>query len=154
MTSANPGGEPLVKDDAEARESLSGLTDAFLTHDRDILHRCDDSVMKWQGKAPTFVRRARGYTPRRIKLPFSGPSVLACGGMAEKHHMSHARRRGLRVAAHRRPRQSGHAHVLDETVAYLCDILDVQPQAVAHDLHPDFYSTQFAQVCRATQAAR
>jgi hydrogenase maturation protein HypF len=46
MTSANTSGCPLVKDDAEARASLSGLADAFLSHNRDILHRCDDSVMK------------------------------------------------------------------------------------------------------------
>ena len=70
MTSANPGGEPLVKDDTEACQSLSVLADAFLSHDRDILHRCDDSVMKWQ-ELPRH-RRARGYTPRLIVLPFSG----------------------------------------------------------------------------------
>ena len=145
MTSANPGGEPLVKDDAEARESLSGLADAFLTHDRDILHRCDDSVMKWQGKAPTFVRRARGYTPRRIKLPFSGPSVLACGAWL-KNTVCLTRGNEAFVSQHIGDLDhAGTRQMLDETVAYLSDILDVQPQAVAHDLHPDFYSTQFAQ---------
>lgn len=145
MTSANPGGEPLVKDDAEARESLTGLADAFLTHDRDILHRCDDSVMKWQGKAPTFVRRARGYTPRRIKLPYSGPSVLACGGWL-KNTICLTRGDEAFVSQHIGDLDNAGARaMLDETVAYLSDILDVQPQAVAHDLHPDFYSTQFAQ---------
>ena len=145
MTSANPGGEPLVKDDAEARESLSGLADAFLTHDRDILHRCDDSVMKWQGKAPTFVRRARGYTPRRIKLPFGGPSVLACGAWL-KNTVCLTRGDEAFVSQHIGDLDhAGTRQMLDETVDYLIDILDVQPQAVAHDLHPDFYSTQFAQ---------
>ncbi|MFH0935119.1 MAG: carbamoyltransferase HypF, partial [Pseudomonadota bacterium] len=145
MTSANPGGEPLVKDDAEARASLSGLADAFLTHDRDILHRCDDSVMKWQGKAPTFVRRARGYTPRRIKLPYGGPSVLACGGWL-KNTVCLTRGDDAFVSQHIGDLDHPAAReMLDETVAYLSDILDVQPQAVAHDLHPDFYSTQFAQ---------
>ena len=145
MTSANPGGEPLVKDDEEARESLSGLADAFLTHDRDILHRCDDSVMKWQGKAPTFVRRARGYTPRRIKLPFAGPSVLACGAWM-KNTVCLTRGNEAFVSQHIGDLDhAGTRQMLDETVAYLSDILDVQPQAVAHELHPDFYSTQFAQ---------
>ena len=145
MTSANPGGEALAKDDAEARESLSGLADAFLTHDRDILHRCDDSVMKWHGKAPTFVRRARGYTPRRIKLPFSGPPVLACGAWLKN---TICLTRGDEAFVSQHIGDLDHAstrHMLDETVAYLSDILDVKPQAVAHDLHPDFYSTQFAQ---------
>jgi len=145
MTSANPGGEPLVKDDDEARNSLFGLADAFLTHDRDILHRCDDGVMKWQGKAPIFVRRARGYTPRRIVLPFSGPPVLACGAWL-KNTVCLTRGNEAFVSQHIGDLDHvGAREMLDETVEYLCDILDVQPQAVAHDLHPDFYSTHYAQ---------
>ena len=145
MTSANPGGEPLVKDDTEARGSLSGLADTFLSHDRDILHRCDDSVMRWQGKAPTFVRRARGYTPRRIKLPFTGPPILACGAWL-KNTVCFTRGDEAFVSQHIGDLDhAGMRQMLDETVAYLSDILDVQPQAVAHDLHPDFYSTHFAQ---------
>jgi len=145
MTSANPGGEPLVKDDAEARRSLSGLADAFLTHNRDILHRCDDSVMKWQGYAPVFIRRARGYTPRRLVLPFSGPSILACGAWL-KNTVCLTRDNEAFVSQHIGDLDhAGARQMLDETVAYLSEILDVQPQAVAHDLHPDFYSTQFAQ---------
>ncbi len=144
MTSANPGGEPLVKDDAEARELLSGLADAFLTHDRDILHRCDDSVMKWQNDAPAFIRRARGHTPRRITLPISGPSILACGAWL-KNTVCLTRGNEAFVSQHIGDLDhAGSRQMLEETVAYLCDILDVQPQAVAHDLHPDFYSTQFA----------
>jgi hydrogenase maturation protein HypF len=146
MTSANPGGEPLVKDDAEAKLSLAGLADAFLSHDRDILHRCDDSVMKWQGNAPAFIRRARGYTPRRIVLPFSGPSILACGAWL-KNTVCLTRGNEAFVSQHIGDLDhAGARQMLEETVAHLCDILDVQPQAVAHDLHPDFYSTQFAQV--------
>jgi hydrogenase maturation protein HypF len=145
MTSANPGGEPLVKDDAEARQSLTGLADAFLTHNRDILHRCDDSVMKWQGDAPAFVRRARGYTPRRIVLPFAGPSILACGAWL-KNTVCLTRGNEAFVSQHIGDLDhAGTRAMLEETVIHLSDILDVQPQAVAHDLHPDFYSTQFAQ---------
>jgi hydrogenase maturation protein HypF len=145
MTSANPGGEPLVKDDAEARAALGGLADAFLTHDRDILHRCDDSVMKWQSHAPAFIRRARGYTPRRIILPFSGPSILACGAWL-KNTVCLTRGNEAFVSQHIGDLDhAGARAMLDETVSYLSDILEVQVQAVAHDLHPDFYSTQFAQ---------
>jgi hydrogenase maturation protein HypF len=145
MTSANPGGEPLVKDDAEARESLSGLAQAFLSHDRGILHRCDDSVMKWQGDAPVFVRRARGYTPRRIVLSFAGPSILACGAWL-KNTVCLTRGNEAFVSQHIGDLDhAGTRAMLEETVAHLSGILDVQPQAVAHDLHPDFYSTQFAQ---------
>lgn len=145
MTSANPGGEPLAKDDDEARALLLDLADVFLTHDRDILHRCDDSVMQWQGGAPAFIRRARGYTPRRIALPFAGPPVLACGAWL-KNTVCLTRGDEAFVSQHIGDLDhAGARRMLDETVDSLCDILGVQPQAVAHDLHPDFYSTQFAQ---------
>ena len=145
MTSANPGGEPLVINDTEARESLTNLADAFLSHNRDILHRCDDSILKWQGNAAAFIRRARGYTPRRILLPFSGPSILACGAWL-KNTVCLTRGNEAFVSQHIGDLDhAGARNMLDETVDHLCHILDVQPQAVAHDLHPDFYSTQFAQ---------
>ncbi len=145
MTSANPGGEPLVVDDAEARLSLFGLADAFLSHDRDILHRCDDSVLKWQGHAAAFIRRARGYTPRRIVLPYTGPSILACGAWL-KNTVCLTRGNEAFVSQHIGDLDhAGARQMLEETVVHLCHILDVRPQVVAHDLHPDFYSTQFAQ---------
>ena len=150
MTSANPGGEPLVWDDDEARASLSGLAQAFLTHDRSILHRCDDSVMMWQNTAPAFVRRARGFVPRPIllpiaALPFSAPPVLACGAWL-KNTICVTRGDGAYLSQHIGDLDhAGTRRVLEETVDHLCDILDVQPQAVAHDLHPDFFSTQLAQ---------
>lgn len=152
MTSANPGGEPLVKDEVEARESLSGLAEAFLSHDRDILHRCDDSVMRLtQGEAGhpdehkfQFIRRARGYTPRRILLPFSGPSVLACGAWL-KNTVCVTRGNEAFVSQHIGDLDhAGARSMLEDTAAHLCDIFDIQPEVVAHDLHPDFYSSQFA----------
>ena len=84
MTSANPGGEPLVTDNGEAVRRLSGIADALLMHDRAIVTRCDDSVLRASADRASggfqFVRRARGYTPRAIKLPRPGPSVVALGG--------------------------------------------------------------------------
>ena len=73
MTSANPGGEPLVVGNNEALLRLYGIADAFLMHDRDIVSRCDDSVARISSGGLQFIRRARGYTPRAIKLPISGP---------------------------------------------------------------------------------
>jgi hydrogenase maturation protein HypF len=76
MTSANPGGEPLVIDDEEATQRLQGIADGFVTHNRAILARCDDSVVTEH----IFIRRARGHTPQAIRLPRAGPSTLALGG--------------------------------------------------------------------------
>ncbi len=150
MTSANPGGEPLVKDDSEARGSLSGLAEAYLSHNRDILHRCDDSVMRvtqsGAGGAPSykFIRRARGYTPRRILLPFSGPSVLALGAWL-KNTVCVTRGDEAFVSQHIGDlAHAGACSMLEDAAAHLCDLFDIQPEIVAHDLHPDFYSSQFA----------
>ncbi|HOL64164.1 MAG TPA: Sua5/YciO/YrdC/YwlC family protein, partial [Accumulibacter sp.] len=71
MTSANPGGEPLVVGNSEALLRLYGTADAYLMHDRDIVSRCDDSVARITSDGLQFIRRGRGYTPRAIKLPCS-----------------------------------------------------------------------------------
>ncbi len=144
MTSANPCGEPLVTNDSEAQHTLTNLADAFLSHDRDILHRCDDSVMHINAAAPQFIRRARGFTPRHILLPYAGPSVLACGAWL-KNTICVTRGNEAFVSQHIGDLDhAGTRAMLEETVAHLCGILDIQPELVAHDLHPDFYSSQFA----------
>ena len=83
-TSANIGGEPIVKDNDEAFLKLKDIAGGFLIHNRDILRRCDDSVIKVNtGKssyAPFFIRRSRGYVPEPFKLPFNlKRNVLAAG---------------------------------------------------------------------------
>jgi len=170
-TSANPGGEPLVTGNAEALERLAGIADAFLLHDRDIVVRCDDSVLRcdsdrtWrvengamrakgalnfpslQPLAPspfTFIRRARGYTPLAIRLPHSGPPVLALGGWF-KNTICVTRGDEAFVSQHVGDLDNAAAcRFLEETVEHLLSILEVEPEIVVHDLHPDFYSSRFA----------
>ena len=105
MTSANPGGEPLVTGNDEALARLAGIADAFLVHDRDIVVRCDDSVVRAAPVAPQFVRRARGYTPRAIRLARRGTVGRRARRPLQEHRLRDARRRGVRLAAHRRSRQ-------------------------------------------------
>jgi hydrogenase maturation protein HypF len=155
MTSANPGGEPLVIDNAEAVERLAGIADAVLMHDRDIVVRCDDSVLRITAAgAPQFIRRARGYTPRAIRLPVrlpaSRPSVLALGGYL-KNTICVTRGDEAFVSQHigglDNPASIG---MLIEVSRHLLDILQVQPDVIAHDLHPDFFSTRHALELTAT----
>ncbi len=148
MTSANPGGEPLVTANDEALARLAGIADAFLLHDRDIVQRCDDSVLRAVAGDPArgfqFVRRARGYTPRAIRLAAAGPSVLALGGHF-KNTVCVTRGDEAFVSQHVGDLDNAPTcRALDDTVAHLLDILQVEPALVAHDLHPDFYSTRLA----------
>ncbi|MFZ2648943.1 MAG: carbamoyltransferase HypF, partial [Burkholderiaceae bacterium] len=145
MTSANPGGEPLVTGNAQALTRLAGIADAVLLHDRDIVARCDDSVLcLGTTGAARFIRRARGFTPRPIKLPRSGPPVLAAGAWL-KNTICITRGDEAFLSPHVGDLDNAPAcAALVDAVDHLCALLEVKPQAVAHDLHPDFFSTGFA----------
>jgi hydrogenase maturation protein HypF len=157
MTSANPGGEPLVTGNDEALIRLAGIADAYLLHDRDILVRCDDSVARvvaapeqMPRTLPTmqFIRRARGYTPRAIKLSGGDPawpgSVLALGGWF-KNTICVTRGDEAFVSQHIGDLDNASTcAAFESTVEHLCGILQVEPTLVAHDLHPDFFSSRYA----------
>ena len=144
MTSANPGGEPIVRDTAEAQTRLAGIADAFLDHDRDIVARCDDSVLQGAEGVAQFIRRSRGYAPAAIALPRSGASVLAFGSHL-KNTVCVTRGHDAFLSPHIGSLDNAAScRFQDETVQRLCDLLDVKPQSVAHDLHPDGYSTRAA----------
>jgi len=144
-TSANPGGEPLVIDDDDARRRLSGIADLVVTHDRAIVIRADDSVAAVLDGAPALIRRARGYTPAPIRLAREMPPLLAVGGHL-KATVTVTRRRDAFVSQHIGDLDTGEGvRFFEQTVAHLLKILDVAPVAVAHDRHPDFASTRFAE---------
>jgi hydrogenase maturation protein HypF len=144
MTSANPGGEPLVTGNDEALRRLAGIADAFVVHDRDICARCDDSVVRATARGPALVRRARGFTPRAIRLPRPGPPVLAFGAWL-KNTVCVTRGDEAFLSPHIGDLDNvASCEALDEAAAHLLEILQVEPAACAHDLHPDFYSTRRA----------
>ncbi len=144
MTSANPGGEPIVRDLLEARARLAGIADAFLDHDRDIVARCDDSVVRPLAAGFQFIRRSRAYAPSAIRLPRVGLSVLAFGAHL-KSTICVTRGNEAFLSPHIGDLDNAvTCSFLDETVQRMCDLLDVKPDIVAHDLHPDDYSTRAA----------
>src|SRR5262249_1604021 len=81
MTSGNRSDEPIAYDDADALQRLAGIADLFLTHNRPIRVRCDDSVTRIVDGVELPLRRSRGYAPQPISLPFECPRpILAVGG--------------------------------------------------------------------------
>ncbi|MBB4188548.1 hydrogenase maturation protein HypF [Sinorhizobium terangae] len=144
-TSANPTGEPLVADNADAERRLTAIADLIVTHDRDIAIRADDSVMQVICGAPSFIRRARGFVPEPIDFGADGPSVIATGADFKNT---------ICVTRGREAFLSQHVGGLDnrevirfqrETINHLCSILDVRPEFAACDLHPDFRSVRMAE---------
>jgi hydrogenase maturation protein HypF len=154
-TSANPGGEPLVTDNFEALSRLQGIADGFLLHDRDIVVRCDDSVVRTLNVKPgrdlQFIRRARGYTPRAIKLAKTGRSVLACGGWY-KNTLCLTRGNEAFLSQHIGDlNNASTCRSLEETAQHLMQVLEIEPEMVVHDLHPDFYSSHYAATFASTR---
>ncbi|PWC76491.1 carbamoyltransferase HypF [Azospirillum sp. TSH64] len=146
MTSANPGGEPLAIGNAEARERLAGIADLIVDHDRDIVIRADDSVARKLAGAPAFLRRGRGHVPEPIRLAHPVPPVLAVGGHL-KTTVCVTRGDEAFLSQHIGDLDNAATLAfLEETVAHLLHVLGVQPVAVAHDRHPDFQSTHFAEM--------
>lgn len=147
MTSANPGGEPIITDRTQARELLGTIADGFLEHDRAIVARCDDSVV-----APhAVVRRARGAVPDPIRLARSGPAVLALGAWF-KNTVCLTRGDEAFVSPHVGDLDNvATVRHLEQTVDHLQEITGVAPVALACDLHPDFPSSRLA--ARLSEAA-
>jgi hydrogenase maturation protein HypF len=148
MTSANLSEEPIAIDNDEARGRLGGIADAFLMHDREILQRCDDSVMAVVDGAPQLIRRARGFVPMGVELApgldLKAPPLLAVGG-----HLKNV----FALARGRRVYQSQHLGDLEnltgleffkESLDHLMRTFEIEPETVVHDLHPGYLSTGWA----------
>ncbi|WP_410099269.1 carbamoyltransferase HypF [Streptomyces sp. STR69] len=143
VTSGNLGDEPITIDDEEARRVLTGVADGFLTHDRPIRSRYDDSVVQCTGRTRITVRRARGLAPAPLPLPVDEP--VAGAGAQLKHTFT--------LAADGRAHLGPHTGDLADLAAHeafltsydrLKRLTGIEPVALAHDLHPGYLSTQWA----------
>ena len=145
MTSGNISDEPVAFEDSDALQRLSGIADYFLLHDRPIHIRTDDSVMRvFQGR-PLFYRRARGYAPRAVTLPFPVPPLLAVGAELKSAICLADGNRAVLSQHIGDLQNSSTFDSFSHTVTHLSDILAIKPELIACDLHPDYLSTRFAE---------
>jgi len=144
MTSANVSDEPVAFEDGDAIRRLNGIADFFLVHNRPIHIRSDDSVMRvFQGK-PLFYRRARGYAPRAVRLPFGTEPLLAVGAEL-KGAICLAQGEQAFLSQHIGDLQnSSTCDSFRHTIRHLSGILEIAPRSVACDLHPDYLSSVHA----------
>lgn len=145
MTSGNPSGAPICMDDEEAVKYLSPMCDAILSNPRKIRIRADDSVMSYYKGSPYMIRRSRGYAPLPQIMPESiGHSVLGIGGELKntfccaKEDMYYLSPYIGDMADLRSVR------ALEAAEIRLGRLLEIEPEAIACDMHPGYNTTEVA----------
>ncbi len=146
MTSANASGLPMIVNNSDAMVKLHEKVDFFLLHDRAIVNRCDDSVIKMIDDKPAFLRRSRGFVPEPVKLAFrSDRSVLGLGG---ELNVTVSVLLGDRCFVSQHIGNTTKVETLDymqEATDRLLHLLNVaQVDVVAHDLHPEYSTSRIA----------
>ena len=144
MTSGNVTDEPIATGNGEALDRLRGIADLFLLHDREVVQRSDDSVVRRVGTAVYPIRRARGYVPAPVSLgrPFPDVAGLGCELKATfclvkgdaaylSQHLGDLEEVTVR-------------EFYEEAFRFFCEFLDVRLRAACHDLHPGYFTTAFA----------
>ncbi len=145
MTSGNISDEPVAFEDNEALQRLSGIADYFLLHDRPIHIRSDDSVVRvFQGK-PLFYRRARGYAPRAVTLPFAVPPLLAVGAELKSAVCCADGTRAVLSQHIGDLQNSATFDSFSHIASHLSGLLAIKPARIACDLHPDYLSSRYAE---------
>jgi hydrogenase maturation protein HypF len=145
LTSGNLSDEPLATDNAEALERLAGIADSFLDNDREIRARYDDSVTRVVDGRESLIRRARGYAPEPLALPIATPATILAAGAELKHTFALARGGRAHIAPHTGDLEDLLTYrAFEANLAHLKRLLDLEPEYVAHDLHPGYLSTQYA----------
>lgn len=146
MTSGNLSEEPIAIANDDARHRLGGVADAFLLHDREIVARYDDSVVRVVEGEPVHLRRARGYAPLPIPLPWETPVALVAAGAHLKNTFTLAHGRSAYVSQHVGDLEN--LETLEHFQASLAmyrRLFSVDPEVAVRDLHPGYLSTRMAE---------
>ena len=145
MTSGNLSEEPIARDNDEALRRLSGIADYFLIHNRDIYSRYDDSVAIVERGTSQLIRRARSYAPYPIRLPFKTNQVLGCGA-EEKNTFCLTKDNYAFLSQHIGDMENMETlEHFETTLSLYRKLFRIEPEIVAHDLHPDYLATKYAQ---------
>jgi hydrogenase maturation protein HypF len=146
MTSGNRTDEPIATGNAEGLERLKGIADLFLLHDREIVHRSDDSVVRRIGRRVYPIRRARGFVPSPIVLRRRGRFCVAGLGGELKNTFCILKEGFAYLSQHigdlDRPAVRD---FYSQTFSFFRTFLDADLDAVCHDLHPGYFTTSFAE---------
>jgi hydrogenase maturation protein HypF len=144
MTSGNLSDEPIAYEDADAMRRLEYLADGFLLHDRPIHMRVDDSVVRAAAGASYMLRRARGYAPDPLPLPYEVPPMLATGAEL-KNTFCLSRDQYAFLSHHIGDLENIETLTsFEEGILHFERLFRIQPQAIACDLHPNYLASHYA----------
>jgi hydrogenase maturation protein HypF len=145
MTSGNMSDEPIAYRDEDASTRLSTIAEGALIHNRPIHMRCDDSIARVAAGGVQLFRRARGYAPEPLKLPFESPAqILAVGGHL-KNTFCLTKGRQAFVSHHIGDLENLETLIsFREGIEHFKRLFDINPAAVAYDLHPEYLATKYA----------
>ncbi len=156
LTSGNLSDEPQATDNDDARHRLAGIADCWLMHDRDIVNRLDDSVMRVDAPGPQILRRARGLAPEPLPLAegfADAPTVLAMGGELKSTFCLLKDGQAI-PSQHLGDLEEAATHAdYRKTISLYRDIFRFDPQVIAVDLHPDYLSSQWGEALAADTGA-
>ena len=145
MTSGNRTDEPIVSEEAELPTLFGPIADAALTHNRPIVHKCDDSVLRIVNGQRQFFRRARGFVPNAIRFAADSAHLLAVGGEL-KNTFCLARNGFAFLSQHIGDlKELRTIEYFEREIAEWQRLMRVTPVAIAHDLHPGYRSTRWAE---------
>jgi hydrogenase maturation protein HypF len=145
LTSGNTSDEPIAYRDSDALTRLGGIADAFCGHDRPIHIRTDDSVVRAVRGREMLLRRSRGYAPEPLAVRSAFPRpVLACGAEL-KSTFCLAKENHAFVSQHIGDLENVETlRSFTEGIEHFRRLFDIDPQVIAHDLHPEYLSTKYA----------
>ena len=140
MTSANAPGTPMITETSYISERMGTVAEYILSHDREIVNRCDDSVVR----DGYIIRLSRGLAPLRTAMDLGDRQILGVG--PELNANATIYKGGFVVTSPHigNIRNPPTVAYLEETIAKLCSLTGAEPEIIAHDLHPQFLSTRLA----------
>jgi hydrogenase maturation protein HypF len=144
MTSGNLSDEPIISDEEELQKLMDNVIDCALVHDRPIEHKCDDSIVRVIDDTPVILRRARGYVPNPIHLVEEGPAIFAVGAEL-KSTFCLSKKNKAYVSQYMGDLEEYRAiQNYEKEFQDMKKLLEIEPEIIVHDLHPDYWSTRFA----------
>ncbi len=145
MTSGNLSEEPIATGNEEALQRLAEIADAFLLHNRDIYSRYDDSVVRTTPAGAVLLRRARSMAPAPLALPFTTTNDILAVGPQQKNTFCLLKQDKAFISQHLGDMDSlDTSDAFNESLDLYARLFKVNPTVVAHDMHPDYYTTAFA----------